>query len=399
MKSPCLVIFSIALLFASASCKRSKDGVVLIDPDKAVPAVLEDVACDIKVIPLKSDRPIPGFTFLYFYDDYFFSTDLNYDEYNFTRVGVFDRQGNYIGTIDRQGRGRNEYLRLANFVYHADSQQLHLYDDPIHSANSQPTIFKFQLPQLEFLGTQYPGLIGRVSQIVHLGDGNSLSSLYADEGLNDMAIVKCLPDTVLILKEYGTFGINRISSTFYHCHFTNKYNPLIAMFGYENSIYSLDSSDSLKLEFSFSFGPKGLPKSYADNQSKLGPYISRMDDERDQYMEEGLDILYGAPVKNGNLISFMYFLYTYHEEQFFRHFYVTNGRKSADYSKLTIPGLEFNIIPRLVGINGTSYVFCLEGVRVDPSAPLSPLGQQILDAVRSQNDDNPILLQFRFKDL
>ena len=110
MKSPCLVIFSIALLFASASCKRNKDGVVLIDPDKAVPAVLEDVACDIKVIPLKSDRPIPGFTFLYFYDDYFFSTDLNYDEYNFTRVGVFDRQGNYIGTIDRHGRGHNEYL-------------------------------------------------------------------------------------------------------------------------------------------------------------------------------------------------------------------------------------------------------------------------------------------------
>ena len=49
-----------------------------------------------------------------------------------------------------------------------------------------------------------------------------------------------------------------------------------------------------------------------------------MDDERDQYMEEGLDILYGVPVKNG---------------------------------------------------------------------------QQILDAVRAQNDDNPILLQFRFKDL
>ena len=394
MKSPCLVIFSIALLFATASCNKSKDGVVLIDPDKAAPAVLEDVACDIKVIPLKSDRPIPGFTFLYFYDDYFFSTDLN-GEYNFTRVGVFDSQGNCLGTIDRQGRGRNEYIRLLNFVYHADVQQLYLFDDYIHSGNPLPTVYKFQLPQLEFLGTQYPGLVGRPNQMVHLGDGNSLSSFYEDDGLNGMLKVKCLPDTVLILKDYGTFGWNRISPTFYQLQFTNKYNPLIAMFGYENSIYSIDSNDSLKLEFSFTFGPKGLPKSYADDQTYAGPYMPIVLPELSGYKEDGSAILYEIPVKNGNLISFMYYLENNEGAPVFRHYYVTDGHKSGNYSELKIPGLEYTYRP--VGINRTSYVFLLQDVQVDSSAPLSPLGQQILDAIHAQNDDNPILLQFRFK--
>ena len=393
MRSRSIVILA-ALLFAAVSCNKSENGVVMIDPDKAVPAVLEDVACDIRVIPLKSENPIPGFTFLYFYDDYFFSTDLN-GEYNFTRVSVFDRQGNCLGTIDRQGRGRNEYIRLLNFAYHADIQQLYLFDDYIHSGNPLPTVYLFQLPQLEFLGTKYPGFIGRPNQMVHLGDGNSLSSSYAGEGLSDLLMVKCLPDTALILKNYGTFGWNRISPTFYQLQFTNKYNPLIAMFGYENSIYSIDSNDSLKLEFSFTFGPKGLPKSYADDQTYSGPYMPMVHPELSGYKEDGSAILYEIPVKNGNLISFMYYLEDIEGAPVFKHYYVTDGHKSGNYSELKIPGLEYTYRP--VGINGTSYVFLLQDVQVDSSAPLSPLGRQILDAIHAQNDDNPILLQFRFK--
>ena len=396
MRKPCFVICSIAaLLLATVSCNKSKDGVVLIDPDKAVPAVLEDVACDIKVMPLKSDQPIPASTFYFFYDDYFFGTNQETD-YTFTKVTVFDSQGNYIGTIDRHGRGHNEYLKLVNFAYHADNKQLYLYDmgPEIHARS---TIFKFQLPQLEFLETQYPATMLDLTQVLHLGDGRSLISGHVDNGVDKLMVLEFQPDTVLLLKEYGEFGLNRISPTFYQLHFTNKDNPLIALFGYENSIYSFDDSDSLKHEFSFTFGLKGLPKSYADNQLAMGPYMQIITPEREEYMKDGSEILFDVPVKNGNLLSFMYTRNQYQNTQGFRHFYLTNGRKSANYSRLKVPGLDF--AAPLIGVNGTSYVFSLEDVRVDPSAPLSPLGQQILDAVRSQNDDNPILLQFRFKDL
>lgn len=399
MRTSCFAICSLAaLLFAATSCNKSRKGVVLIDPDQSVPVVLEDVACDFKVIPLKSDGPIPASTFFYFFDDYFFTTDLDVS-YTFTKVSVFDRQGNYLGTIDKHGRGRNEYLQLVNYVYHADSQQLYLYDMGPDNF-SQSTVFKFQLPQLEFLGTHYPETMLSTNQIIHLGDGRSLMSAGADNNTCNLRIVQFLPDTVIGHKEYGEFGWNMISPTFYKVQFTNKSNPLVATFGYENNIYSFDDSDSLKPEFSFTFGLKGLPESYASQQNVLGPYLSVISHELAEYMQDGSAIIYDAPVKNGNLLSFMYYWDdVFGSSEGFRHFYLTDGRKSADYSELKIPGLKFNSRPRLEGVNGTSYVFLIEDAQVDASAPMSPLGQQIIDALRSQNDNNPILLQFRFKEL
>ena len=80
------------------------------------------------------------------------------------------------------------------------------------------------------------------------------------------------------------------------------------------------------------------------------------------------------------------------------HFYVTDGSKSVQYSELRIPGLIFELEP--YGVNGTSYVFQMTSApQIDESVPMSGLGQQILDAFKAQNEDNPILLQFRFKDL
>ena len=89
-----------AVLLAATSCNRSNNEVVLIDPDDAVEAVLEDVACDIRIIPLKSDKPIPNAILFYFYDDYFFSIAPNFD-YAFKDISVFDNDGNLLGTIDQ----------------------------------------------------------------------------------------------------------------------------------------------------------------------------------------------------------------------------------------------------------------------------------------------------------
>ena len=80
------------VMLACVSCGRKDTGVVLVDPDKAVEAVLEDVASDIRIIPLKSDKPIPGINMFFFYDDYFFGTNVNRDMSNdlvFKNLSVF----------------------------------------------------------------------------------------------------------------------------------------------------------------------------------------------------------------------------------------------------------------------------------------------------------------------
>ena len=39
----------------------------------------------------------------------------------------------------------------------------------------------------------------------------------------------------------------------------------------------------------------------------------------------------------------------------------------------------------------------LGDLAIDDSQPMSPLAEQILEELKKQNDDNPVLLEFRFK--
>ena len=154
MKSFSTVICSMSLvMLACVLCGRKDTGVALIDPDKAVEAVLEDVASDIRIIPLKSDSPIPGINMFFFYDDYFFGTNVNRDMSNdlvFKNLSVFDSDGNCLGIIDRLGRGHDEYLALRNFLYFEDEHMLTLYN----SDRMNSTKYSYRLPSMEYLGSK-----------------------------------------------------------------------------------------------------------------------------------------------------------------------------------------------------------------------------------------------------
>ena len=77
-------------------------------------------------------------------------------------------------------------------------------------------------------------------------------------------------------------------------------------------------------------------------------------------------------------------------------FYVNDGHKSASYSKLRIPGL--NETATIGSIDKTMYVWEIPatGNLVDESVPMSGLAREILDSLAVQNDDNPVLLEYRF---
>ena len=52
------------------------------------------------------------------------------------------------------------------------------------------------------------------------------------------------------------------------------------------------------------------------------------------------------------------------------------------------------------GANGNHQIAIIENLgdlAIDDSQPMSPLAEQILEELKKQNDDNPVLLEFRFK--
>ena len=67
------------------------------------------------------------------------------------------------------------------------------------------------------------------------------------------------------------------------------------------------------------------------------------------------------------------------------------------YSELKIPGLTATA--SVSAINKTMYVWEIPDTEdlVDESAPMSGLASDILDSLAVQNDDNPVLLEYRFK--
>lgn len=387
------LLLPVCLVLLLLSCEKKSDNVVLINPDAAVEAELADVACDIRIIPLKSDEPLMKSNVFIFYDDYFFGITLD-PEYSFTYVNVFDKAGSLLGKIERVGRGPGEYLGLANIMFDPQTKVLKLFDISYGEAQ----ITSYRLPRLEYVGADkwFMGM-PRLDQMIAMGDGNYLfRGRTSDGSVNELKYASFdESNKIKRMVDLGVFSSNEIAPTFYQSHFTNYRNPLVALFGYNNRICRIEG-DSLVEEFCFTFGSKGLPESFANDQSSsLSPYFF-FSDEFEMFIQQDCAILYDNPVKIGDVLSFCYYRRSYDSEKQYLHYYVTDGKKSSNYSSLKIPGLKNE--PMLLGTHGTSYVMVLPDIlEIDESVPMSELGQQIVDAYKSQNDDNPILLEFHFK--
>ena len=77
---------------------------------------------------------------------------------------------------------------------------------------------------------------------------------------------------------------------------------------------------------------------------------------------------------------------------------IHNKKETKVYRHLRIPGLSQDINP--TGANGNRQIALVENLgsaAIDKSVPMSPLARQIIDELKKQNDDNPVLIEFRFK--
>ena len=85
-------------------------------------------------------------------------------------------------------------------------------------------------------------------------------------------------------------------------------------------------------------------------------------------------------------------------DQYLQLYWVHNDEGTKVYKKLRIPGLSMDVAP--TGCHDNRNVAIIENLgsdAIDESVPMSALGQQIVDLLKKQNDDNPVLIEFRFK--
>ena len=378
MRKLCLLggVIASALLIG---CKDTVDeSIFLVDASQAVEADLTDVATDFRIIRLKSDEPIDGISRYFFFDKWI----LGLSEFEgrwYPRVSLFDKDGNLVSV---------------------------LYVDAYMDASM--AILKYSVPDFSYLGKVDFGEgyeirdIGPLDSgkflvlLNHGGDGKGYYSGVARTVLFD---VNNLSDTVVIYTDSWNHHNNLFENFAYGI---NRHNPLLKTIGYVNTIYRIQDN-RLTPALRFKFGDNGVPQKIFDDFEKDPDHernVSAIDGGVMDYVlnNDGCHLPYiFDAAQNGELISFMYLAYDESKGFGFNSFfYVNDGHKSASYSKLRIPGL--NETATISAIDKTKYVWEIPatGNLVDESVPMSGLAREILDSLAIQNDDNPVLLEYRF---
>ena len=114
------LIFCCKVLMCSCSEEEENLPPVMPDHFEEIDFSLDDIATDLKVIPLSNDVPVLRSRHVEWYDERYYIGDL----YN-NRIYRFTSDGKYIDMLDRQGRGAEEYLYIVDFFI--DERTGHIY--------------------------------------------------------------------------------------------------------------------------------------------------------------------------------------------------------------------------------------------------------------------------------
>ena len=386
-------------------CKETvDDSVFLVDASKAVEANFSEVATDFRIIRLKSDAPLDTRMQYFFYDKWILGLSP-IEGIGHPRVNLFDKDGNLVSVLNRVGRGPGEYIGI-NEIISLDEEKGILY--VLANMDAGMPILKYSIPDFSYLGKVELGDGYEIRDIGPLDSGRFLALLnhggngpdhYSGVARTVLFDINNLNDTVVLYTDTWNRHNNLFESFAYE---TNRHNPLFRTTGYVNTIYILEDR-KLTPAFKFTFGDNGVPKKIYDDFEKnpdSEEMVSSIDGGIMNYVldNNGCHIPYTYyALRNGELISFLYMTSNIANGlDFNTFFYLNDGSKSVSYSNLRIPGLTVDA--SVSSVDGNMYVWEIPNSDdlIDKSVPMSPLAREIVDSLKAQNDDNPVLLEYRF---
>lgn len=402
MKNP-VCMFALAAVLCGCGSNLKND-VFMVDPEKAIDVNLTDVATDIRIIRLKSGEPLDNGMYYRFYDNWILGYAPNSGGIGASRLYLFDNTGNLVSTLERVGRGPGEYIGISKIACLDETNDiLHVW---VNYSDGMG-VLKYHIPDMTFAGVSELGQDIHIDDIGELGNGRVLAlvhypyeSYYSFTGQARTVLydINHIKDSVVLHTTNWAYHNNAFED---FASNTNKDNPIITLMGYIGSVCRIEG-DSLRTVLRFTFADKGVPKKLFDEADSKG-----MDEDVSDIAEELLAYALWGPndcclpyvwnaAQNGNITSFSYTYLQNHGNTFTRLYYLNDGKKGVSYRGLTVPGL--NLDCRFNSMNSTSMVGEITNSQdlIDNSAAMSDLGRAIVDSLKLQNDDNPILLQFRF---
>ena len=364
---------SMVALFVTGCKQKSSEDAYVINPDDAIDVLFEDVATDVRVVPLQSDKPIGSCYSMQCIGDVVLILENNYQSVDFFK------DGKLLATLNKAGRGRGEYTSINRFCY--DPERKVLY---VNHNGEKDAILQYSVPEMQYIGTLN---VGTTVESIKLYDDNALMLSIRDGNESGCFLYDIESQTITTkvcdLTIYqGQNGDNVLGGF-------NKKSHLVSLFGATNQLYNY-SGKELEPVFMFNYGDKGVDYIYnarletAEDVDAYGDYIN-------SHGNHFKDLWYPHNDENG--VSFWYSTLSRRAKNF--HYFRISGEKTVSLKGFNVPGIKKPIIPTCITESG--YATIIEGgkdANRDADTPLSPFGQKIIDAMSSQNDDNPVIIYY-----
>lgn len=396
-----LALSALAVMGCSGSTSSSYGEIdVLDDADIYDVGDLTEIACDFVVKPLKADGPMDGIGGIKFWGNKAFARSndnrklLCFDNYNLYAV------------LNKLGRGPGEYVYLSDFSYDAKDDLIYVGNDSL--------ICVYDAKTMNFIRKQY--VTFDIQNLLNVGDKMLYYGFYIDESRKRESLDDYNATESLILADRGEWDLENHSTilnqhSYYHrtifgfpqVFYVNPKNMSFCLPGYVNRIVTFDNDSTTDVyRFMLASNDSKVLTKYMTEESFESITAEELSDDYIELILNGpyLENIYNIIVDKST-VSFRVNYYPkglMGESGFTYLYWVRNESGAKAYKSLRIPGLSHDIDP--TGCHDNRNVAIIENLgedAIDETAKMSPLAQQIIDELKKQNDDNPVLLEFRFK--
>ena len=368
-----LLLFLVSVLLTG--CKTEIE-TIEIDCEDANEVWFEDVANEVKIVPLISDEPIGSIKNMICSGNEIIALD------NDGKTIYYFEDGTLVSKMNHLGRGHGEYLEIKRYAYLPSRKILFVL-----SGNS---VLWYSLPQMNFVGDtkvdfliQYFSLHNDDTFFASINHNGKTETVLID--INTGKIIKEIEEISMYCGEESDISMSSYSTKRHY----------YAKEGSDNTIVFVNNSNVAIPIIKYNFGANSIPDKYLDYS--IGNITGLA--ELMQYMIENGDTrLQGNQLLrvDDEEVSFWY----YHSMGSFEKFFYRFNVKNQTYENLKgfrIMGINKPVYPIALSDNG--YVSLFDGNYESFLSNEKPceLAESIILEMKKQKLNNPVLLFYNIE--
>lgn len=358
------ILLSMFLVLTGCSQKNVSES-VYIDDNIFTTVSLEEFATEVKVSRIKTDILLDDISEVICVGEDAFLLSKNEKVY-------YMKDDSIVSVRNSIGRGPGEYSSIDILAYSPKDSILYAYDMIMN------VIHSYKIPSFSFernFKTDYPYndlhcMMNNDEDLVYVSGQYVLSRSLSNDSITELLRINPI--------NYIMTG----SSSFY----LSSNNELYLAIQDRNTIVYRYDDRKLNKIYSFNYGENGIPEEICESSDVVGDFYSYISKE-----DYSIGCFY--PIINESGIKFWHFKKK--DGDRCQMFTIYDGLNYENY-RFNIPGINIKISPDYYCDDW--YVMLIKETKetlLNADEPLSPLGQQIIDAIDAQENGNPILLYFK----